>query len=262
MSTKPESVSRRPPCFEYALECIDQPEAAALRGYIEDLENRIKLHDLPQKPTTATELEIDFCAWWKETYSFPYFGTIHISQAVRWAQHLLQKHHTPTPAPLVTQELTPNEAEPQDTSQTTAQIPNTLLKIGQQLRTQDNCGTADPIFYVQVRKRVYGVDPDRDDNQVEWKDADFDSVEIPEDADPAEPPDGVTAVYYVLRWEVVQVAFTREGCVEHLRTNGHNYQIYAGVRIYADTIYRCPEMLAIRNFLMRLPPPSNEEVEV
>jgi hypothetical protein len=54
-------------------------------------------------------------------------------------------------------------------------------------------------------------------------------------------------------WEFCMAAFTEEGCKEYLRQNGHNL---TEPRIYAESFYRCPEMLALREFLMALPTPS------
>jgi hypothetical protein len=130
-----------------------------------------------------------------------------------------------------------------------------LRAIGERLRTQDNRITQDPIFQVQVKERIYGLDSSCSDDFV-WRDDDYNDVEIPEDADPDEPPDGVTVIYYTTIWRVVKEAFTEEGCKEHLRLNGHNYRGYDEVRIYADSLYRCPEMIAIRNALIALPPPD------
>jgi hypothetical protein len=134
-------------------------------------------------------------------------------------------------------------------------VPVEILKIGERLRIQDNRCTADPIFQVQVKERIYGLDSSSSDDFV-WRDDDWNDVEIPEGADPDSPPKGVEVVYYATRWRVVSVALTEEGCKEHLRLNGHNYRGYDEVRIYADSLYRCPEMIAIREFLMALPLPE------
>ncbi len=137
-------------------------------------------------------------------------------------------------------------------------IPDELLQIGQRLRTQDNCCTASPIFQVRGRRRIYGFDFDHSED-FEWIDTtdDFGVIEPPEDED--NPPDGVEKLYYVVVEDVLATAFTKEGCEEHLRKNRHNYRRYDEVFIYADSIWRCPEMLAIRNFLMSLPLPTEAE---
>lgn len=138
------------------------------------------------------------------------------------------------------------------------EIPNELLQIGQRLRTQDNCMTASPIFQVRGKRRIYGMDSECGGDDFEWINTidDFIVVEPPEDED--NPPEGVEKLYYILVEEVLATTFTKEGCEEHLRRNRHNYRRYDEVFIYADSIWRCPEMLAIRNFLMSLPLPAGE----
>jgi hypothetical protein len=122
-----------------------------------------------------------------------------------------------------------------------------LRQIGHQLRTQDNRCTANPIFQVRGKERIYGLDPSASDEAV-WMDDDWNSVDIPEDADPDQPPHGLTVAPYTTRWKVLMVAFTEQGCKDHLRLNGHNYQIYDEVGIYVDSLNRCAEMIAIREF--------------
>ncbi len=138
-------------------------------------------------------------------------------------------------------------------------IPDELLQIGQRLRTQDNCCTASPIFQVRGRCRIYGMDPEYGDGNFEWISLadDFMVVDPPEDEN--NPPEGVEKVYYIVVEDVLATAFTRKGCEEYLRKNRHNCRRYDEVFIYADSIWRCPEMLAIRNFLMSLPLPTEAE---
>jgi hypothetical protein len=130
-----------------------------------------------------------------------------------------------------------------------------LRQIGLQLRTQDNRCTANPIFQVRGKQRIYGLDLSASD-EVVWMDDEWNPVDIPEDADPDQPPHGLTVARYTTRWKVLMVAFTEQGCIEHLRLNGHNYRIYDEVGIYVDSLNRCPEMIAIREFLLGLPAPQ------
>lgn len=49
------------------------------------------------------------------------------------------------------------------------------------------------------------------------------------------------------------VAFTEGGCQEYIELNGHNDRSRAHkgeIRIYAESFRRCPEMIAIREWLM------------
>jgi hypothetical protein len=135
-----------------------------------------------------------------------------------------------------------------------------LRQIGDRLRNQDNRCTANPIFLVRGKERIYGLDSSASD-EIVWMDDEWSPVEIPEGADPEEPPHGLTVVRYTTRWKALMVAFTEQGCKEHLRLNGHNYQMLDEVGISVYSLNRCPEMIAIREFLMELPAPQAGEVE-
>ena len=128
-----------------------------------------------------------------------------------------------------------------------------LAAIGERLRTQDNCGTADPIFQVRGLRRIYGMDPDYANERV-WIYTEDGAIEIDPPEDPENPGEFVIETGYIDIWEVLAVAFTKKGCEEHLKLSGHSYRHgYKKVKIYAVYIYRCPEMLAIREALMALP---------
>jgi hypothetical protein len=131
----------------------------------------------------------------------------------------------------------------------------TLREIGERIRTQDNRCTADPIFQVRVRRRIYGMDPQWMHEPV-WIDTEDGAREVEPPDDPDNPPEFVIQTGCIDVWEVKMVAFTEEGCKEHLRLNGHNYRHFQEVEIYADYLNRCPEMIAIRNALMALPHPD------
>ena len=134
--------------------------------------------------------------------------------------------------------------------------------IGERLRTQDNRCTANPMFCVQVLDRVWNIeDGDGDghewfDNSYEWEE--LDDPENHEEEEAYEDNPNYVKVAYKGIWKTVMVAFTEEGCKEHLAENGHNYSRYVKVRIYVDSYFRCPEMQAIRSFLMELPEPKKK----
>jgi hypothetical protein len=127
-----------------------------------------------------------------------------------------------------------------------------LCAIGERLRTQDNRCTADPIFMLRGKRRIYGMDPIYTTDVV-WIDTEEGAREVPAPADPENPGDFVIQTGYCDVWEVLMVAFTEEGIKRHLELNGHNYRHYQEVQIYADSLRRCPEMIAIREALMALP---------
>jgi hypothetical protein len=138
-----------------------------------------------------------------------------------------------------------------------------LAAIGEQIRTQDNRCTADPMFCVQVLDRIGPIMSEYGSGEIYFYDHELCETYYHDDADPEEwgrlkrlydeeeLPDNYTAASYVERWITVQPCFTEDGCKRHLELNGHNYRHYHGVRIYAESFYRNPEMLAIREELMR-----------
>lgn len=131
-----------------------------------------------------------------------------------------------------------------------------LQTIASNIQTQDNLATAIPIFIVQQRKRIYGISDDYTDQYI-WVDSD-DHDEV--DAITAFELDikfksegylatkGYERVGYVDEWEFVTACFTRHGCEEYLKVNGHNLK---NPRIYVASGYRNAEWEAIRNFFLR-----------
>jgi len=114
--------------------------------------------------------------------------------------------------------------------------PPFLLEIAARLRTQDNRITENPMFCVQTKKR--DVVPEGFSCDSVWV---LDGEEVDEGTEGAEE-------YNIReRWETVMVAFTEEGCKEYLRQNGHNL---SEPRIYVESFNRCPEMIAIREWLL------------
>jgi len=125
-----------------------------------------------------------------------------------------------------------------------------LIAIAALLRTQDNRMTAEPMFCVQGRRRQYTMDTDHCDDVV-WIDTDeHHEVDPPADG---EETDTIVKLGYIDSWETLMVAFTEKGCQEYLHLNGHNYRHYKEVRIYVESFRRCPEMIAIRHWLLSLP---------
>jgi hypothetical protein len=50
-------------------------------------------------------------------------------------------------------------------------------------------------------------------------------------------------------WEFVNAHFTLRSAEQFIKTNAHRYR-RTELRVYVDSMYRCPEMIAIREFLM------------
>lgn len=111
-----------------------------------------------------------------------------------------------------------------------------LAAIGERLRTQDNRCTANPMFIVQ-QQRSFGVAPGEGDTDV-WLDEDWEEVDEAMSAKLDELDDA-----YEWELEEDQAAMLKR----YLELNGHNL---TKPRIYAESWNRCPEMLAVREFLM------------
>ena len=127
-------------------------------------------------------------------------------------------------------------------------LPEHIKELAHRLRTQDNLGTANPMFCLQVLERVYGVDPDYAEG-TEWYDPNDTEAGVQPAPSDTEDTD-LEEIGYKGHWSTVLVAFTREGLEEHMRQNGHNYRHYKDTRIYVDSFFRCPEMQELRKFLM------------
>lgn len=137
---------------------------------------------------------------------------------------------------------------------------NEMHVIGDRLRTQDNRITQDPMFCVQILRRDVGYDSKWMDNHC-WRDSANEETIYADDKDfnderrtLVEASDEWYEFGYVDRWETVMVSFTEIGCLEYLRLNGHNERDRAfrgQIRIYVESYYRCTEMIAVREFLLK-----------
>lgn len=131
----------------------------------------------------------------------------------------------------------------------------TLEQIGHDIRTQDNRATALPIFVVQQKRRVYGMDPAyADDHEIVWVDCDgeaqADEIEAleAEYKETGDEPDGWTRTSYIDIWEFVTCCFTEAGCNDYIAANRHNLK---EPRVYADSGYRNREWETVRDHLAK-----------
>lgn len=132
---------------------------------------------------------------------------------------------------------------------------NKIQKIGELIRTQDNRCTSDPLFLVQQKKRIYGMDTAYTDDTVwiseEGDEADeneserLDLLEFEGKSDP-----DWTWMGYIDQWEFVTACFTEKGCQEYIEANSHRLN---EPRIYAASMYRNKEMIQVRESLINLP---------
>lgn len=140
-------------------------------------------------------------------------------------------------------------------------------ELRNELRTQDNRITCDPLFIVQQERVVWGFDDSyADDYKWVFKedvdhDADEDSIdelvreqfaeehghESPEDEE-LDPEDyGWKKVYYKKHWEFVTAHFTERAADLYLAQNSHNLH---NPRVYVTSQNRCYEWNRIRKTLM------------
>jgi hypothetical protein len=129
-----------------------------------------------------------------------------------------------------------------------------LIAIGCNLLTQDNRCTDQPLFIVEQKRLIVGIDPEYA-NKIGWFDSD--GMATPEEHEFLEKqykksrrePDGWTRTGYSEEWQFVTACFTEQGCKDYIRIDGHNLK---DPRIYADGSYRNNEYRTVRNFLMKL----------
>lgn len=128
-----------------------------------------------------------------------------------------------------------------------------MQQLGRLIHAQNNRATSDPLFIVQQRKRIWGMDSEYSDDY-EW--VDEDDHEVVADAiiragldameNLGKEISGWVKIYYLDQWEFVTVCFTEKGCEDYIAANGHNLN---EPRIYATSAYRNREMIALREML-------------
>ncbi len=136
-----------------------------------------------------------------------------------------------------------------------------MLAISTNIRTQDNQITANPVYVVQSRKRLYGFDAERHDFKTVWLHQDHFEADEEEAArleaiyegDSAEGGESEIGSYervgYMDIWETVTVCFTQAGADRYITENRHNM---TDPRVYVDTLNRNTEMVWIRSYLLSL----------
>ncbi|MGH8075604.1 MAG: hypothetical protein ACREO4_16260 [Lysobacter sp.] len=136
-------------------------------------------------------------------------------------------------------------------------VDEAMARIGELIRTQDNRITDSPIFIVQQKRRICGIDADYTSN-FEWLDP-RDSSEVYDDAAKAErdaerASEGLAPIEwkqggYIDIWEFVTACFSEQGCKDYIALDGHNLR---EPRIYAAGSYRNEEWRRVRAYLAAL----------
>ncbi len=154
-----------------------------------------------------------------------------------------------------------------------------LQQFGELLRTQDGRATGEPLYCVQKKRRVYGMDSQWGEKYI-WQYSECSEVSYETDErlvtellfeemehigeDEAEEMrgdiesqfesgevewKGVTyeKIYYAEYWETVTVHFTEEAADTYATQNAHNLGDH---RVYVTSQYRCHDWIDLRKFLM------------
>lgn len=151
-----------------------------------------------------------------------------------------------------------------------------LARLAEQLRTQDNAITSDPIFVVQRLHREVGWDPDYTEH-ICWIDGANEDYVYP-DVDPerhkrleaaylgeidwpedeAQPEDEWTRTGFMWKWEFVQPFMTREAAEAFRAAQAHNI---GESRVYVESGYRNPEWRLLRAIVAAFSEPPEDASE-
>ncbi|EQA0898592.1 ead/Ea22-like family protein [Escherichia coli] len=134
----------------------------------------------------------------------------------------------------------------------TKSAPDSFGIIGENIRTQDNRITSDPMFCV-YQKREIVVDADYGYDRIVWVDEDGNEANKRQSRrlellheNFREPPEKWRRVAVKDINEFVTCCFTEQGCKDYLAVNGHNLRLPF---IYVKSGFRNAEYIGIRNWL-------------
>jgi len=120
--------------------------------------------------------------------------------------------------------------------------PDQLAELRTELHTQDNACTEHPLFCVFQKQRIYGLDFDHAEHFV-WL--------TPDDGDGRRETDedapGAERVGYVDVDRFVTACLTQKAAKDFIERNSHRLR---KPFVYAESLHRNDEMIAIRNHLM------------
>lgn len=142
-----------------------------------------------------------------------------------------------------------------------------LAEIGNQLLTQDNRITDQPIFVVEKSVMVV-TNPDYGYDKEEWVNTESGDYETASETksrrlnaleDGCRETGDWEKIYLKETWQFVTACFTEQGCKDFLEINGHNI---GKNRIYAYGSFRNHEYQAVRNYLIdRTKEQQNERMD-
>lgn len=137
-------------------------------------------------------------------------------------------------------------------------LENSLFNMGKEILTQDNLATNLPIFYVQEKKRHYGLDTQwADDSNTVWLSSDGDELDEQEFKELEEQYEQTGDDFinecqrtaFIETWEFVQPFFTRKAAQKYIDGNKHNLK---HPRIYVASGYRNHEWEVVRRYAANL----------
>lgn len=133
------------------------------------------------------------------------------------------------------------------------------------LHTQDNRITAHPLFVVYQKRRIYGIDPRWSDDKIAWLDRDENEEVSAEEAAKQEETyrgagiqAGYTRTGFVDFDDFVTACFTEQAAKDYIEANAHNLN---KPHVFANSLYRNKEMIAIRDAMMAPIDPDAPTVE-
>jgi len=128
------------------------------------------------------------------------------------------------------------------------EIPKFLYEMSEQLWTQDNRATAQPVYLVQELNTI-----NSDDGELyEWRDEDWNlanETQAQQLDDGELDHEGWTKVNYVEYYETVQSFLTEKAAIEYEKSYAHRLN---KPRIYVDSLYNNREMIQLREWIMSL----------
>lgn len=134
-----------------------------------------------------------------------------------------------------------------------------LDNLAHQLRSQDNRYTSYPVYEVQEKVRVTGIDTDytedvlwiSPDSEIVGNDPEFDDLTHDQlealHNEGSDVPDGYTRTGYAERWEQRESFLTLEAAESYIKTNKHRHD--GELRVYVDSAYRNKEWQELRRLL-------------
>ena len=134
-----------------------------------------------------------------------------------------------------------------------------LIILANRLKTQDNRITANPLYCVQQKRRIYGIDLEYDPQILyQWaEDPDY-SWETREEAEQELLKDDISLddfekyiqeVGYIDIWEFVTAHLTEKAAQLYIDQNKHNLK---SPRIFVSSQYRCHEFNNVIEHLKNL----------